>query len=488
MASFQVLVSGGVLFLLYRYLLQEIGPDKVGIWAIVLATASASKISELGFTGSAVKFTARYIARDERNVASGIIQTTVLTIGVILACILAVGYPLVVWILRKIIPVENIQNALSILPFALVSVWIGGVAGVFSSGLDGCQRYDLRALVSIIAAIFLLCLSWILVPRFGLIGLAWAQIGQGVSMLIGSRVMLQRELPALPLLMYGWRYSLFREMFHYGVNFQIVSIFSMLFDPTTKALMAKFGGLSFTAYYEMANRMVMQFRSLLITANQVIVPRIATLYEKAPEAVQYTYKESYRIVFFLALPLYAGVAAAAPLVSELWIGNYEPSFARYSMMLAAGFCFNTLVGPAYFVNLGTGELRWNTISHVVIGILNGILGYLLGSVFGGEGVVLGYLLALVIGSSLVVLGYHYDYHIPLAELLPNESKKLFLLCCVGSLVGWIAFNLLGNFEDILAKAVLSLALTTIIIGPACWIHPMRTRIMDRMIGADKKRE
>ena len=40
MAVAQVIVSGGVYFLLYRYLLRTIGSGQVGIWVIVFATAS----------------------------------------------------------------------------------------------------------------------------------------------------------------------------------------------------------------------------------------------------------------------------------------------------------------------------------------------------------------------------------------------------------------------------------------------------------------
>ena len=184
MAVVQVIVSGGVLFLLYRYLLQTIGSEQVGIWAIVLATASASRISEMGFTGSAVKFTARYIARGEKNKASEVIQTTAITIGVVLACVLVAGYPLIAWLMEEIIPSDHFIRALAILPYALVSVWIGAVAGVFLSGLDGCQRIDLRVLVSMVANILLLALAWILVPQHGLLGLAWAQIGQNILMLL----------------------------------------------------------------------------------------------------------------------------------------------------------------------------------------------------------------------------------------------------------------------------------------------------------------
>lgn len=483
MAITQVVVSGGVLFLLYRYLLQVIGAEQVGIWAIVLATGSASRISEMGFTGSAVKFTARYIARGEKNNASDVVQTTVITIGTVLAFVLVVGYPVIAWLMGVIVPATNVPDALTILPYALVSIWIGAVAGVFLSGLDGCQRADLRAMVAILATMVLLGLTWILVPRYGLVGLAWAQIGQGVSMLLASWMLLLRELPELPLTPHGWRYSLFREMFQYGVNFQVMSIVSMLFEPTTKALMAIFGGLTATAYYEMANRMVLQFRLLLVSANQVMVPQVATLQENEPEKIRKAYLDSYRVLFFLALPLFSGVALAAPLVSELWIGRYEQRFVSYSLLLVAGFWFNTLSGPAYFVNLGTGLLRWNTLAHVAIGILNVGLGYLLGVVYGGGGVVMGYVLALVIGSSLVILGFHRDHHIPHTTLFPNESKKLFLACCIGSLMGAGVFHFFDVPKESIAKAGLSFAISIVAISPIFWMHPLRSKIGCRLAAA-----
>ncbi|MBZ5653313.1 MAG: oligosaccharide flippase family protein, partial [Acidobacteriia bacterium] len=269
----------------------------------------------------------------------------------------------------------------------------------------------------------------------------------------------------------------------YGVNFQVVSIVTMLFEPTTKALMAKFGGLTSTAYYEMASRMVSQVRALLVSANQAMVPQVAELHENEPEQISKVYSDSYRIVFFLALLLFVGVALVVPLMSELWIGHYEKTFVTYSILLIAGLWLNTLSGPAYFVNLGTGLLRWNTLAHVTIGILNVILGYSLGVVLGGEGVALGYVLALVIGSSLVILGYQRDHQIPLAELLPSESRRLFFSCCTGLLSTWAVFRFLEVPQNVLGKTGLSLVICTIVIGPAFWMHSLRARITSLSLAA-----
>lgn len=485
MSVAQVLVAGGILFLLYRYLLHTIGSEKLGVWAVVLATASASRFGEMGLSGSAVKFTARYISGGEPERAAQVIQTTVVTIGIVLAFVLLAGYPLVVWLLGLIIPAIYSSAVISILPYALMSVWITAIAGVFLSGLDGCQRMDLRAVIAMLSGVTLLGFTWMLVPEFGLIGVAWAQIAQGALMLLASWILLRREMPSLPVFPYRWRFTLFREMLSYGVNFQIISLVGMLFEPMTKALMAKFGGLTLTAYYEMANKMVVQCRALLVSANQVIVPQVAALQESSPEQMRRIYEDTYRVVFFLALPLYAGIAAAAPLVSHLWIGHYEHAFVVYTLLLCVGFGFNTLVGPAYFVNLGAGSLRWNTLSQVAIGILNAFLGFLLGAAFGGEGVVAGYVLALVIGSSLMVIGHHRDNRIPFSILWPAESRRLLLACCLGLSAGWAFrhFLFLVMPERFLASASLTLAICVLVICPAFWSHPLRPILFRKVTAA-----
>ncbi len=478
MAVVQVVVSGSILFILYRHLLNTIGPEEVGIWSIILATISASRISELGLTASAVKFVAQYLARGETGKACDVITTTAVTIGGVLAVVLTSSYPVIIWLLPEFIPASHLHAAAGILPCALFSVWSGAVAGVYLSGLEGCQRVDLRVWVSMLSQILFFVGAWLLVVRHGLMGLAWAQIGQSAAMLAGGRLFLGRVLPEYRKSRF-WKYQIFREMLHYGANFQITSIFAMLVEPVTKALMAKFGGLSQAAYYEMSSRMVLQFRSLLVAANRVVVPRIADLHEKRPEAVREKYLESYRVILFLSLPLYTVIVVSAPLIGRFWIGHYESSFVVYSTLIAGANLVNTLIGPAYFVYLGTGVLRWNIIAHMVICVFNGVFGYALGSVWGGNGVVWGTAIAVSVGSSLVAYGYHRDQRIPFGELLPRESRKLSVACCIVLLLGLVFFYQDRYPATMMTRSGLCLLLSMAVI-PALWAHPVRIMLLSRI--------
>lgn len=480
MATGQVIVAGVVLFFLYRYLLNTLGAERVGIWAVVLATTSASRISELGMAGGAIKFVAAANARGDFSKGGDVVQTAVLTIGMVLAIALIAGYPLIGCLLAYIVPAASLPDALEILPYALASVWLGGTGGVIHACLDGCQRADLRAAVTMVAVVVYLILVLVMIPVHGLIGLGLAQICQALFIMVVSWVLLRRQMSVLPLMPFRWRSSVFREMFRYGVNFQIISIFTMLYEPLTKAFLTKFGGLSATAYFEMANRMVAQFRALVVSANQVLVPKIAAVHEISPEKITKLYRDSYRVVLFLVVPLFALLVVAVPLIGFVWIGHEQPDFVFFGVVVTLGYLINTLSGPAYFMNLGIGALRWNVLAHVTLGLLAAILGYAFGVIWGGRGTVIGSVTALIIASAIIVLGTYKDQNIPFRDLIPYESRRLLFVSCaaiiLGCFVDWVTIDGIST----ILQYVIGLLAAVLVLAPAIWKNPMRAAMWTRV--------
>lgn len=468
----QVVVSGVVLFVLYRYLLEVLGSENVGLWSVVGAAASVSKIGELGLSGTAVKFVAQYLARGEKREAADVVQTVILTVACMQGAVLLAAYPLVGWVLETVVPGVRLGEAFAILPYVLMAAWIAALAGVSLSGLDGCERIDLRAKVSMSSSVLFLLLAWLLVPRWGVAGLVWAQAGQWGATLAGGWLLLRRELPSLPWSGCRWSRMRFGEMFGYAVKFQVASICWMLVDPIVKGMMTKFGGLSSTAYFEMASRMVGQFRAVLMAAMQALVPRIAVLHETTPKDVRETYLSSYRMVFFLSLPLYACLVAAAPLAAELWIGHYEPDFIGYVAAVSLAFWINTLSGPAYFANLGTGRLGWNTAAAVSVPVLCAGGSYATGPMAGSLAVAYTYATCFAASSGLVLWGYHRDHGLPLAGLLPRENLSTALTCLFGLIGGGFVFRFLGEGGGRWLSATAGFSTWLAISIPAFLRHPL----------------
>ena len=178
MSVAQIIIISLILFVLYRFLLKVLGIEQLGIWSLVLATTSVTQIANLGFSGSVVKFVAKYVARGESDNVSALIQTAALSVAALVGLIITVGYPLVAWLLKLVVPAQSLPLAISILPYAFLSLWLMMITSVFHAGLDGHQRIDIRSLLLIVGSAIHLSLCFTLAPRYGLMGVAYASVFQ----------------------------------------------------------------------------------------------------------------------------------------------------------------------------------------------------------------------------------------------------------------------------------------------------------------------
>lgn len=476
MSVVHVLVMGGALFVLYRFLLNTIGDKKLGVWVVVASITSLANIGNLGLSSSGVKFVSQYLARGEEETVLRIIETLAISICLLIGLCLLLAYPFSRWILSIVVPQGNLLEALSIFPYTMLSLWITVISMVFQSGLDGYQRIDIRSTCLIAGTFLHLALCFLLVPANGLMGLAYARIAQAVFVLLVTWIMLKRFIPMLPFIPYRWNYRLFREMVGYSANIQLTTICSMLYEPVTKSLMTAFGGLSMTAFYEMASRMLMQLRAIVTNAIQVFVPAIANLQESGPETIKDIYKNMYNILFYITVPLFLALIAFTPVISRIWIGYYESTFVFFSIILAISFFINTIAGPAYFTNLGTGELRWNVIGHMSIALLNPTLGFWAGKLYGGKSIAVSWAVSFAIGNLVTLIAYHYKHNIPFKNLLPTESTTVGLASLTGFSTSLLFYQLQKNKIDIFSLSISIMIIYTAITIFPVWRHPIRKRM------------
>jgi O-antigen/teichoic acid export membrane protein len=477
----QIVISAIILFILYRYLLDELGAAQLGIWSLVFATVSASRISELGLSGSVLKFVAQYLAQNEITRVTAVIQTAMISIIVFMSLVLFMVYPITKWILGYAISPEELTVALPLLPYALFSLWLTSLTGVIQSALEGCQRFDLRAYVQIGTQGLYLILAIGLIPAYGLYGLAYAQILQVFLLLIINWFFLRYLLPELPFIPWHWSRLIFREIFSYGFYFQVISISQIIYDPVTKILISRFGGLELTGYYEIANRLIQQLRAILLSANRVLIPLFTELSTKEPVAIKKLYENTYQLLFYFSIPFYGGILAIMVPFSEIWLGYYEIHFVLFTLFLTMGWLINTLSASAYVAYLGLGDLRWNTMGHVVIALLNGLLGLGLGIFNGGLGVVIGWVISLIVGSSIYVYMIHREYDISLTTLLPKESYLLVWATSVGILMSWIFYDTFHRLKFSGGTFIGSILIYTLVVIYPILQHPLRIKVTNPLL-------
>ena len=471
----QTISGAALLFALYRYINTTLGVEQLGVWSVVLATVSASRLADMGLSGGVVRFVARDRARGELDRAGKVVDTAALSLMVTIGAILPLVYPLLGKLLPHLFEGSYLAQALAILPYALVSLWLTVVAAVFQGGLDGCQRMDLRAGLVVSGQALLLALAFWLVPQHGLLGLAWAQIGQGLFLAVIGRFLLRNALPTLTRLPRRWRKHVLREMLGYGANLQAATLFMLLVDPVANALMARFGGPAAAGYFAMANQVVLKARSVIVTANQAVVPYIATLAEGETGRLDGLYRNNMRVLVFVTIPAFALLFAWAGVFSWLLTGGYQAEFVFFLGLVCLAWCVNTFTGPAYFMNMGTGRVGWNTLAHLMMGTLNVSLGLLLGSFYGAHGVLYAYTIAVITASGVLIVAFQHQNRLNWRDAFSREHLGLMVASVVVVAFTWTAALQITSGTPI--GTAIGLVLPPFLLGLAIIYHPMRGQFL-----------
>lgn len=412
-AVLQVVVTGLVYFLLYRFLLDKLGAELMGVWSLVLTTSSLANLANSGFTSGLVKFVAEYNVRNEFIKIPSLLVTGILIMATLMVILSVIIYVVSIFYLERFIPLSKLSSALQVLPFALIGLIVNALGTNFTSILEGLKMNYLKNIIYIIAILSLAIFSYFLVPIMGLIGVAYSQIVQSLIVFflsgivafnkilrLDSDISFKKFIPTL---------TQFKMLFSYGTKYQGISICQMLYEPITKSYLSKFGGVDQVAYYEMANRLVSQVRSLITSANQVMIPIIAESNASQKNNLVKIYESTISIIISVGVPIFTTLILITPYISILWLGEYNYNFIVYTYMLSIVAFVVILNAPAYFGIVGEGKLTKLLFANIFmlmgIAILPLILTTILAS---GESMILLSVVVTCCGAIFMSISYQYS--------------------------------------------------------------------------------
>ena len=237
---------------------------------------------------------------------------------------------------------------------------------------------------------------------------------------------------------------IFKEIFNYGFKIQIASILEMTFEPISKFLLSKFGGLTTLGYYEMATRLLVQLRSLTASAAQVMIPVVAEAKENNPSNITILYTKSFSIVLYLNILLTTFIVVFVPVISLIWIGHYESTFVNIVILGSVSMFINVSTTLAYFNLMGEGKLKWIVLSIFISYLVNIILSYPLGSYFGGMGIILSFNIALVLHGLLLLSTFHKSKEIKILDIISHYDVKFFFSSIMLMIFSNYSFNSILN--------------------------------------------
>jgi O-antigen/teichoic acid export membrane protein len=474
----QAIISAAILFYLYRFISINLGIAKLGIWSVVLAVISVSRLSDLGLSVAVTRYVARDVAENNYSGVRDIIDSVTIAVSLLTLAAIPLFYPLAELVIKKILDSDDAVRALSILPYAFSSLWLTVVGSVFLSALDGIQRMDLKALVTIAGQLIFLLIAVVLTPKYELVGLGIAQLVQSAIIAISSRLLLCRSLTNLRLIPTKWSLTTIKEMLPYGANTQMASICLLLLDPVSKIFLAKFGGAAAVGYFEIANQIVTKIRSLIVSANQAIIPYVTSLTVTMPERAQSLYLENFRIILYIASISFSLIMMWAGAATQIISGHLSDELILSVSVLTIAWGINIVTTPAYFMNMGCGDVYWNTINHLIMSGLNVILGLTLGHFYGHVGVTFAYAISIIAGSAILIIKYHIQHDINSNLFLQKENIILIAKLSIALFVFKHSLDSLElnlNFKYFFLNSV-----PLVIVIWAAWPHSSRLTLISAL--------
>lgn len=443
-SAVQVIITGLVYFFIYRMLILQLGVEVLGVWSLVVATASISNLSNLGFTSAVVKYVAEYNAKEEPGRIDRLLHTSIVSILSLFVLLAIIVYAAALLFMDNLIDLQYIKIALIILPILLAGLFLNSAVNVITSALEGFQKNYIRNFASSVASIGYLILAIFLIPEIGLIGLAIAQVFQAATIFIISYYFLKRTGSGFSILRFHWDRESFQTLLDYGYKIQAISIFQLLTDPVTKILLGRFHGITTLGFYEMASRLINQLRQIIAGMNQVSVPIVSHFQQTDKTTIKYIYERGLSFIIFIAFPLFAGIILFTPYLSKIWIGSIEPVFINCTYILAAGMLLNILNAQAYYNSLGEGHLNGILFMTLFVLVFNTLLGIVLGRSINIYGVVIANAVSAALGSLFLVYYYQRKNSIKLRDILKTSD---YLTVISGLLFALSSFFLLINISE-----------------------------------------
>ncbi|WP_228853133.1 oligosaccharide flippase family protein [Aegicerativicinus sediminis] len=422
----QITISALVILVIYKFVINSVGIEEFGLWSLIISVTSFSELGNFGFSGSLIKYSAELSTRNSFKELIGLLNVSFIFLALLTGVLLLAVYTIGDLILPFLVESNLVELGKNVMLFILLGLYLNVLAGLFFAVLEGLNISYLKSISIIIASITYLVSTIYMVNSFGLIGLAYAYVIQASVYFILGIYCICKRIKNYHFFKLKIPKGLWRRFVSYSVKFMFIGLSQTLYDPVTKVILSRFGGLSFVALFEVATKLIIQVRGLVLGILKNILPKIVALKSLNGNG---TLEKQFSYVFKLNLVLLiitlGLILPNLKIISIMFIGTFDVNFVLVGLILILGWFINSITISAYIFNLGTAHLSWNLISHIAIGILNLVFCLITGLVFSsGVGIILSWSLSLSLGSLLLLIEYHKRNHLDIKTYFNPLSFNL----------------------------------------------------------------
>ncbi len=386
-------------FFVTPFIVHTLGPEKYGIYALVIAFIGFFGFLDFGVSPSLVKYTAEYHARKNFDFIGRLFNTAVFfyfLAGSVAALAIIIFGRYFAPNLFKVSP-SNVELLQIVLYMAALGFLLNMVLSAFSALPGALQRFDITGKLNLIVSTFSVLLTVILLKLGGGL-ISIVVLGLSISFFaIFVYAAINRHL--IPSLRFRPRIDrrALKLMLIFGGYATVSSVASTVLFQLDKFILASTLSAAAVAYYVIPGTLTIKIHGSIVALTTVIFPLSSSLLaEGNVERLQKLYIRATRIVFtLLALGITPMYVLAYSFLLQ-WLGqDFADKSTVVLQLLLATYSLLALTAIPFFVLFGAGKPKVAALFSVISGVLNIALLFLLIPSMGINGAALAYLLSVL---------------------------------------------------------------------------------------------
>jgi O-antigen/teichoic acid export membrane protein len=402
--------SAALWLLVTPFVLERLGHERFGIWALLFALSGYVGILDFGMAGGVSRFVAMAVARGDRDEARRMIARSLVlsgALGCVWLLVFTTGSGLFLDLFHVPAP-WHAEVTASLIVFG-ISVVVLSVAQVLQWSLMGFQRFDLwnyYFLAGLVVNVAVMVAG--LLAGQGLMATALAALAAqiAVALLSGRSVLV--HLRAVPVAAAtGARGTSWGALARFGGLVQASNALGLGHMQVGRVLLGTLGALVGVTRFELAFRVTNALWSLATLIQNAAYPAAAHAHATGDTAaVRGVYYWCCRWVFLMAGWTLGLVWVTSPVLFHLWLGTSDPRVVTTARWLVIAFGFSTLAGPATPIVRGIGIPALEVLHFGLAFACNVVAGVLLIPRLGPEGAAISMAVGFCVASAVLLLVFH----------------------------------------------------------------------------------
>jgi len=448
--SYVVIVVNIIIGIAYTpFLTKMLGQSEYGLYSLVASIISYLTILDLGFGNAIVIYTARYLAKNDKESEyklHGMFFVIYIIIGILAGVIGVVLFFNVDKLFGNSMNYEEVQKAKILMAILTFNLIITFPFSIFSSIITAYEKFIFNKLINIIRIILMpLIMIPLLLMGYKSISLVILTTILNVMCLIINMIYCLKKL-RIKLKFKGFDYSLLKEIFTYSFFIFLNTIIDKINWNVDNFVLGTVAGTAAVAIYSVATQFNSMYLTFSTAISGVLLPKVTQMEAKASSDKEFTkiFIQTGRIQYIImALVITGFLIFGKQLIIVLFGNEYvEAYYIACILMLPVTVPLIQNVGLS--IIQAKNKHKFRTVVFFLIAIANVGISIPLSKLYGGIGAAIGTAISLVVGQIIIMNIYYYKViHIDIAKFW-KDIIKMSVPVIIVYILGKLGYNMIEN--------------------------------------------